>query len=356
VNAVVTAADMVVKDDAGAPRARLRSTFATAPPQTVEEMADRIEALAAQDAAAREELETRVASRFDALLAIHESLGRLRECATPEALVAAAPDEICRACGFTRVMLSRVRGSSWVPEVLSIVEGADPDADSFQAYVERATIPLAHMLLETELVRRRLPALVKDPPTDNRTFKEIVDVSRSPSYVASPIMPTRRVIGFFHADRFGQDRDVDEADRDNLWIFAEHFGLLFERAVLVERLEEQREQLQATLARAAETIDAMCQADIELVRAEPVTPPPRPGRARSATPRIDGLLTAREREVLDLMAVGATNVAIAQELVISDGTVKSHVKHILRKLRAANRAEAVSRYLHLLHRDQGRSA
>ena len=33
--------------------------------------------------------------------------------------------------------------------------------------------------------------------------------------------------------------------------------------------------------------------------------------------------------------------------MISEGTVKSHVKHILRKLRAANRAEAVSRYLRL---------
>ncbi|MHB8696263.1 MAG: response regulator transcription factor, partial [Solirubrobacteraceae bacterium] len=36
---------------------------------------------------------------------------------------------------------------------------------------------------------------------------------------------------------------------------------------------------------------------------------------------------------------------IAEQLVISGGTVKSHVKHILRKLHAANRAEAVARYM-----------
>ena len=47
------------------------------------------------------------------------------------------------------------------------------------------------------------------------------------------------------------------------------------------------------------------------------------------------------------MAEGATNLAIAERLVISEGTVKSHVKSILRKLRAANRAEAVSRYMRL---------
>ena len=52
------------------------------------------------------------------------------------------------------------------------------------------------------------------------------------------------------------------------------------------------------------------------------------------------------------MSDGSTNAAIANELVISEGTVKSHVKHILRKLRASNRAEAVSRYLRLCIREE----
>jgi DNA-binding NarL/FixJ family response regulator len=56
-------------------------------------------------------------------------------------------------------------------------------------------------------------------------------------------------------------------------------------------------------------------------------------------------LTAREAEVIELVSAGATNNEIASALVISESTVKSHVKHILRKLGAANRAEAVSRHL-----------
>jgi DNA-binding NarL/FixJ family response regulator len=56
-------------------------------------------------------------------------------------------------------------------------------------------------------------------------------------------------------------------------------------------------------------------------------------------------LTRREIDVLLLMATGETNAGIAARLIISEGTVKSHVKHILRKLGAANRAEAVCRYL-----------
>ena len=47
------------------------------------------------------------------------------------------------------------------------------------------------------------------------------------------------------------------------------------------------------------------------------------------------------------MARGDSNKAIATELVVSEGTVKFHVKNILRKLRAANRVEAASRYMQL---------
>jgi PAS domain S-box-containing protein len=57
------------------------------------------------------------------------------------------------------------------------------------------------------------------------------------------------------------------------------------------------------------------------------------------------LITARESEVLALLSKGATNAEIAQQLVLAQSTVSSHVKHILRKLGARNRTEAVARYL-----------
>jgi LuxR family maltose regulon positive regulatory protein len=54
-------------------------------------------------------------------------------------------------------------------------------------------------------------------------------------------------------------------------------------------------------------------------------------------------LTAREVEVLQLLAAGAPNRAIARELVVSLDTVKRHVSNLFIKLEVANRTEAVAR-------------
>lgn len=61
----------------------------------------------------------------------------------------------------------------------------------------------------------------------------------------------------------------------------------------------------------------------------------------------DVALSKREMDVLKCLAQGMTSAQIAKNLFISENTVKTHVRHILEKLEASNRAEAVSRAIQL---------
>ena len=69
--------------------------------------------------------------------------------------------------------------------------------------------------------------------------------------------------------------------------------------------------------------------------------------ARRTARRVAGGLTAREVQVLKLVATGMTNRAIASELVISEKTVATHVNSILTKLGLSSRSAATAyAYVH----------
>ena len=62
---------------------------------------------------------------------------------------------------------------------------------------------------------------------------------------------------------------------------------------------------------------------------------------------LPGLLSPREREVLQLLAQGQTNREIARKLIVSVSTVKIHVEHILAKLNVSDRTQAAVRAIEL---------
>lgn len=294
----------------------------------------------------RELIEDGARRRTFALLQVQEGLSKLRAVDDVAMIVDRAPRELVESCGFDRAVLFRVHEGRMVME--SAYFGEDRDgADKMVAFAQSVAPPLDHMLLETQMIRRHAPAIVRDARNDPRVNRPIVDFSMTHSYVAAPVMPTGKVIGFLHADRLYSGRTVDEIDRDTVWAFAEGFGYAFERTVLLERMRRQHAEVRRALAMADEAARALQDADLDLRKIEPVERSPAARSLAEVQTRVMALLTRREVEVLRLMAAGRTNQQIADELVISAGTVKSHVKRVLRKLHATNRAEAASAYVRL---------
>jgi DNA-binding CsgD family transcriptional regulator len=283
---------------------------------------------------------------------IQEALGRLREFGSVEAMIEHAPAEVARSCNLDRVVIYRLSADRLMVAESFHVDGDEPARERLLAFSRAHPAPLDEQILEREMLRRRRPILVHDAQHHPATYKPLVVAYGTPAYVAAPIMPEGRVIGFLHADKGLQrpqdPEGVDAMDRDALWAFAEGFGHAIERMRLVERLRSQGEEVRRLIAQTEAVVAAHLDDQVELV-AGPNSSDPLAHTAAALFPAAENSLelqlTRREAEVLRLIAEGATNGQIASRLVITEDTAKSHVKRILRKLGAANRVEAATIYL-----------
>ena len=125
--------------------------------------------------------------------------------------------------------------------------------------------------------------------------------------------------------------------------------------VLMLTISEKDEDLMAAIEAGADGYllkgtepDALCRAIRQVVAGRSILSPEITAKVMQAAVRGRGgqstiKLSPREREVLGQLAQGATTAEIATTLFIAESTVKTHVHHILEKLDAANRTEAVAK-------------
>jgi DNA-binding NarL/FixJ family response regulator len=283
-----------------------------------------------------------LARRVKSMSEIRQALGYLRGL-PPRKMIHAAPEVLSRELDFARTLISIVRGSLWLPQHLHIEEErADPHGRQFLEYIIDRHIQLADAPLETELVRKRCGVFAPSPTDDKRTFKELVEASGCFGYIAAPITVQGRAIGILHVDRPEPHGIVTMDHLEQLEAFAECLSVAFESAALEEKAAQQRVEVDNVCGNVDELLSQSARSVLWSL------PSAASGSRHDAYYRGDQpavpALTSREREIMSHVATGATNGQIARCLVISEGTVKSHLKHIAKKLNTSSRAAAVATY------------
>jgi DNA-binding CsgD family transcriptional regulator len=266
------------------------------------------------------------------------AIRRLRVAVSPERLFREAANALCDTVGFERAAVFSLQGRSLVLESLR-EKGVRGSRKGVVAQLRAEPVKLEPWVRESEVLRRREPILVTDAGTDRRVLGLLPGTS---SFVAAPVVCHEQALALVHADRGRDGEEVTDQDRDLLWVFAEALGYALERCLLAERLRTQSEQVIALVRSTEACVTDLGRAEMQL--AAPALRFPTQGAGPAPDRGLSALLTRREIEVFGMLAEGESNARIAQRLVVSDDTVKTHVKHILRKLGVNNRSQAVSRY------------
>ncbi len=280
---------------------------------------------------------------------VRHAVDALAQLGPPSQIIDRCPAAAAAAADLDRVVLSRIENGTLVVERVHSAAGHEHPID---ASLRHSALALSYPLLECELLRRRQARLVADIDRSQPARYAFLDALGWREYIAAPIVVDTAAVGFLHGDRATSRRPLAQLDADALEHFAAGFALVFERAVLRRRLRDQRREIRRISAwaetRSGELSDGAIALSGGVVEEQD---------RRALSPELfgdDGLathLTTREIDVLRLMAEGKTNGDIARMLFVSQGTVKFHVKNILRKMQASNRADASARYLRLTLKD-----
>lgn len=274
---------------------------------------------------------------------VQQALLRLPEVGGVTDIVVAAPRVACEACDLDRAMVSHVRDGRIA--VATSVDSYDARrSEEFHRVARSVRAELVDAPPELEAVTTQLPVLVRELPDHRSTvMRRVIEFLGPSEYLVAPIVHSGRVVGLLHADRASSRTPLTEMDRELLWLFATGLGWALRDAAVAHYYDTPAgiaggpsDLVEARLARLVHDL-----ATGPGGWAEGELPPRSDDRLTRLTPR--------EREVLVLLASGASNSAIATTLVVSEATVKSHVRSVLRKLEVSNRTEAVARY-HALSR------
>ncbi|MGW0025385.1 helix-turn-helix transcriptional regulator [Rhodococcus sp. NPDC003383] len=249
--------------------------------------------------------------------AVHD----LDDAASSAELMRRACERVADLCAAQRVLLSRLEGDRIIP---AISFGTDPDTTP--------SLPLGFDLVpgspEARALATNTVAMSEAVPDSIR------EVLGNKGFATVPVVVDGIATALVHVDTV-----LDGPRRHALIVFAEMLGGCFERVGLESRRERQDLLLRQSARRWSSDTDFDALPPHGAADSAPFSTDYNDVDHRLLEP-----LTERETDVVRLILTGASNAAIAAELVITIDTVKSHVKRILRKLGATNRAELIAKY------------
>jgi LuxR family transcriptional regulator, regulator of acetate metabolism len=283
----------------------------------------------------REIVEADYVRRSDALERVSDAIRRLGEIGSPRGILDRAADELGTSSEFNRVLIGEVRAGSLHGR--SMWSSDEPEAVArVLDELRRAPVSLDYPSVEDEVARGQGVRIVSARDPRGRAARRLVALLGWDTYVVGSIAVQGDVVGLLFGDAGTSGRAVDSLDAEVVVRFAEGLAGVFERAVLREMLQLHHHELRSAVEWMSARLAHLAAGAGDSSARPPGEAGPGPGRSDALTPR--------ELEVLRLLARGQTNLEIARALVVREGTVKYHVKNILRKLGATSRADAVARY------------
>jgi DNA-binding CsgD family transcriptional regulator len=270
---------------------------------------------------------------------LDSTLVTLRTCRSVAELVECAGELAVEGCDADAAAIGRVTGGVWVPWLRSgraalfesaLFESALFESDQLESdqIVPAGPVALAgarpweeQVLGSGRAALHDLPGAQGQPPAGQ--------------VAVAAITTGGAILGLLHVA--GVDLRVEIVDS-----YAQALGSMFGLVGARRRAEEQR----YTLARLRHILADGGERPLELHDDAADVRVSRLGEAPSGSgsSALRARLTARQREVLDLMTRGLSNAEIAERLVVALPTVKSHVRAVLRASGAVNRTDAVARF------------
>ena len=253
-----------------------------------------------------------------------DSIRRLKAAPSVQALERQVCTELCHTIGFSSAVLSSTAPDKFIPVTSHGTRGTGKP------------VPRSACIAEQDCVRfRRIVYAGGDVPAT----EGFCDVLGAADYLVAPIVVESKVVALVHMSR--ARGAIAEGDIDTLGLLLSVFSFVYERLLNSQRVEQLRVSIIGAAARLAEEADRIAGTAVSLDAGGDDDA----FEADAAGAAITAALSNRERDVFARMVLGDSNAEIADELVVSVETVKTHVKRILRKIGAANRLEAITLYM-----------